>query len=81
MPVKERYGLVFVFPGDPARSTERDIPSIPELEGSKPWPHATVLFDCAGHHSMLLENVSDFTHGFLHRKVQPFYGTEVLRCE
>ena len=30
---------------------------------------------------MLLENVSDFTHGFLHRKYQPFYGTEVLRCE
>jgi phenylpropionate dioxygenase-like ring-hydroxylating dioxygenase large terminal subunit len=81
IPVKERYGLVFVFPGDPARSTERDIPSIPELEGSKPWPHATVMFDCPGHHSMLLENVSDFTHGFLHRKFQPFSGTEVLRCE
>ena len=81
VPVKERYGLIFVFPGDPARATERDIPLIPELEGAKPWPHAIVQFDCPGHHSMLLDNVSDFTHGFLHRKYNPFAGTDLLRCE
>ncbi|MBX7078352.1 MAG: aromatic ring-hydroxylating dioxygenase subunit alpha [Nannocystaceae bacterium] len=81
VPVRERYGLVFVFPGDPALATTRDIPSIPELEGPRPWPHAFVQFDCPGHHSMLLENVSDFTHGFLHRKYQPFSGTDLLRCE
>jgi hypothetical protein len=81
VPIKERYGLIFVFPGDPARATERDIPLIPELEGAKPWPHAIVQFDCPGHHSMLLDNVSDFTHGFLHRKYNPFSGTDLLRCE
>lgn len=81
VPVKERYGLIFIWPGDPELSTTRDIPFIPELEGPKPWPHVIVQFDCPGHHSMLLENVSDFTHGFLHRKYQPFSGTEVLRCE
>jgi hypothetical protein len=81
VPVRERYGLVFVFPGEPDMAKVRDIPSIPELEGARPWPHAIVQFDCAGHHSMLLDNVSDFTHGFLHRKYQPFSGTELLRCE
>lgn len=81
VPVRERYGLVFVFPGDPEKATTRDIPSIPELEGSAPWPHVIVQLDCPGHHSMLLENVSDFTHGFLHRKYQPFDGTDLLRCE
>lgn len=81
LPVKERYGLVFVFPGDPALAKVRDVPSIPELEGPAPWPHAIVKFDCEGHHSMLLDNVSDFTHGFLHRKFQPFEGTELLRIE
>jgi nitrite reductase/ring-hydroxylating ferredoxin subunit len=81
VPVKERYGLIFVFPGDPELAKERDIPLIPELEGAKPWPHAFVKFDCPGHHSMLLDNVSDFTHGFLHRKYQPFSGTDLLRCE
>jgi 4beta-methylsterol monooxygenase len=81
VPVRERYGLVFIFPGDPELATVRDIPSIPELEGAKPWPHTIVQFDCPGHHSMLLDNVSDFTHGFLHRKYQPFEGTDLLRLE
>ncbi len=81
VPVRERYGLIFLFPGDPKRAKLRDIPSIPELEGPNPWPHAIVQFDCPGHHSMLLENVSDFTHGFLHRAYQPFVGDELLRLE
>lgn len=81
VPVRERYGLIFIFPGDPELAKTRDIPVIPELEGPSPWPHAIVQFDCKGHHSMLLDNVSDFTHGFLHRKYQPFYGTDLLRCE
>ncbi len=78
VPVKERYGLVFVFPGDPALATVRDVPEIPELEGASPWPYAYVRLDCPGHHSMLLDNVSDFTHGFLHRKYQPFGEHELL---
>lgn len=81
VPVRERYGLVFVFPGDPEVAKTRDVPRIPELDGPAPWPHAIVRFDCPGHHSMLLENVSDFTHGFLHRKFKPFEGTDLLRCE
>lgn len=81
VPVRERYGLIFIFPGDPQVAKTRQIPSIPELEGPRPWPHAIVQFDCPGHHSMLLENVSDFTHGFLHRNYQPFDGTDLLRCE
>lgn len=81
IPVKERYGLVFMFPGDPEVAKVRDIPSIPELDGPNPWPHAIVQFDCEGHHSMLLENVSDFTHGFLHRRFNPFGEHSLLRCE
>lgn len=81
VPVRERYGLVFIFPGDPEQAEIRDIPLIPELEGSSPWPHAIVKFDCEGHHSMLLDNVSDFTHGFLHRRFKPFEGMDLLRLE
>ena len=81
IPVKERYGLIFIFPGDPERATQRDIPSIPELEGERPWPYVFVKFDSPGHHSMLLDNVSDFTHGFLHRKFKPFEGMNLIRLE
>lgn len=80
-PIKERYGLIFIFPGDPEVAKTHDIPSIPELEGDEPWPHCFVQFDCDSHHSMLLDNVSDFTHGFLHRKFQPFGDHELLRVE
>lgn len=81
IPTRERYGLIFIFPGDPERATQRDIPHLPELEGDTPWPHVFVKFDSPGHHSMLLDNVSDFTHGFLHRKYKPFEGMKLVRLE
>ena len=33
-PVKVRYGLVWLFPGNPERAQHRKIPEIPELEGA-----------------------------------------------
>jgi len=30
---------------------------------------------------MIIDNVSDFTHAWLHRKYQPFTGAELTRCE
>ena len=70
--VKVRYGLVWVFFGDKERAEERDVPRIPELEGSDPWPCVPIDFTWKAHHSMLIDNVSDFTHAYLHRKYQPF---------
>ena len=72
VPVRERYGLIFIFPGDAKLAATKEIPSLPDLEGPNPWPHVFVQFDCPGHHSMLLDNVSDFTHAYLHRRFQPF---------
>src|SRR5205814_3039823 len=40
-----------------------------------------VQFDCPGHFSMLIENVSDLTHGHLHRAYQPFGTSKLLRLE
>ena len=43
-PVSERYGLIFVFPGDRARDRGgRDIPLIPELEGERRGLHADAV--------------------------------------
>src|SRR5437867_9308463 len=36
-PVKVRYGLIWIFPGNPALAETHDIPVIPELEGDEPW--------------------------------------------
>lgn len=81
--VRVRYGLVWVFFGDPARSGERDVPSIPELEGPDAWPCVPIDFTWRAHHSIIIDNVSDFTHAYLHRKYQPFSDSKLtaLRSE
>ena len=35
-PVRVRYGLIWIFPGDPALAEETPMPEIPELEGASP---------------------------------------------
>ena len=48
-PVEERYGLVWVFPGDPELSRTREIPRIPEIEGASRWAHDVIDFVWHGH--------------------------------
>jgi phenylpropionate dioxygenase-like ring-hydroxylating dioxygenase large terminal subunit len=71
-PVRERYGLIWVFPGDPDLAGTTSLPEIPELEGPGRWAHVAVDFTWAAHHSLIIENVSDFSHAHLHRRYRPF---------
>ena len=80
-PVKVRYGLIWLFPGDPALAEERRLPDIPELEGSGRWACVPLCFTWSAHHSMVIDNVSDFTHAHLHRRYRPFDGATLTRCE
>lgn len=80
-PVKVRYGIVWIFPGDPALAEQRSIPYIPELEGKDHWACVPIDFHWRAHHSMIIDNVSDFTHAYLHRKYKPFVGSQLTRCE
>jgi phenylpropionate dioxygenase-like ring-hydroxylating dioxygenase large terminal subunit len=80
-PVKVRYGLIWIFPGDPAFAEERGIPDIPELEGNDRWPCVPIDFTWRAHHSMIIDNVSDFTHAYLHRKYRPFENAKIVQCE
>jgi phenylpropionate dioxygenase-like ring-hydroxylating dioxygenase large terminal subunit len=73
IPVKVRYGLVFVFPGDPELAERVPMPEIPQLEGPDRWVAAPPLdYTWRAHFSMILDNVSDYQHGYLHRDLQPF---------
>jgi phenylpropionate dioxygenase-like ring-hydroxylating dioxygenase large terminal subunit len=76
-----RYGLIWLFPGDPALAETRRLPEIPELEGPDPWPCVPLDFTWHAHHSMIVDNVSDFTHAWLHRKYRPFENARLRRCE
>lgn len=71
-PVRVRYGLVWIFFGDAERAADVPMIEIPELEGPEPWATAPIDFVWRAHHSMIMDNVSDFTHAWLHRKYRPF---------
>src|SRR6202012_4196570 len=79
--VRERYGLIWIFPGDPERAAGTPMPEIPELEGASPWVSVPIDFVWSSHHSMIIENVSDFTHAHLHRKFRPFTDAKLLTLE
>jgi len=73
-PVREAYGLVFVFPGDPEKAAAAAFPGLPEFDSAK---HKTMTFSRAVrcHYSFMHENLLDMNHQFLHRgilgRIQP----------
>ncbi|MET7335610.1 Rieske 2Fe-2S domain-containing protein [Nonomuraea sp. NPDC005650] len=76
-PVRSRYGLIWLFPGDPRRAAERGIPDIPEIDRPRPWARMDADFTWRAHHSMIVDNVCDFTHAYLHRKKRPFWDARL----
>ncbi len=73
-PVREAYGLVFVFPGDPQKAATTALPELPEFDSAR---HKTMTFSRTVHchYSFMHENLLDMNHQFLHRgilgKIQP----------
>ena len=80
-PVQVRYGLIWLFPGDPALAGSVQIPEIPELTGEQPWANFVADFTWKSHHSMVIDNICDFAHAFLHRKYRPFIDAKLTHHE
>jgi phenylpropionate dioxygenase-like ring-hydroxylating dioxygenase large terminal subunit len=71
-PVQVRYGLIWIFPGDRELADRTPMPEIPELEGKDRWACIPFSYVWGAHHSMIIDNLSDLTHGYLHRERQAF---------
>lgn len=67
-PVREAYGLVFVFPGDPDKADATAFPAHPAYGSPR---HKTMTFSrtVKCHYSFMHENLLDMNHQFLHRGV------------
>jgi phenylpropionate dioxygenase-like ring-hydroxylating dioxygenase large terminal subunit len=67
-PVREAYGLVFVFPGSAEKAEMTPLPHIPEFGAGT---HKTMRFSrtVRCHYSFMHENLLDMNHQFLHRGV------------
>ena len=67
-PVREAYGLIFVFPGDPALAETTEFPQV--LTHADPTYKTRYLnrhIKC--HYSFMHENLMDMNHQFLHRSL------------
>ena len=80
-PVRERYGLIWLFPGDPALAERRAMPELPELEGPAPWAYVPIDFTWQAHHSMVMDNLCDLSHAHLHRHYPSFRPGRLLSAE
>lgn len=80
-PIQVLYGLIWIFPGDAELAETTQPPRIPELLRDDPWAGFTVDYTWKTHHSMVIDNICDFAHAFLHRKYQPFVDAKLKHYE
>lgn len=72
-PLRERYGLIWVFPGDPNLADTTPLPDITEYDRQDRWFAVSVTARCDAHFSICNENAMDVFHGFLHRGLQGWF--------
>jgi renierapurpurin 18,18'-hydroxylase len=79
-PVREAYGFVFVFPGDPDKAAATPLPQLPEFDSGR---HKTMTYSraVACHYSFMHENLLDMNHQFLHRGIVGRIKPELLGYE
>jgi phenylpropionate dioxygenase-like ring-hydroxylating dioxygenase large terminal subunit len=80
-PVRIRYGLVWLFLGDPVLAPQRPLPEVPELESADPWAYVPHSYTWRAHHSMVIDNLCDLTHAHLHRRFPSFHPGRLLSAE
>lgn len=76
-PADEKYGIVWVFPGDPTLATLRSIPDVPEYSD----PNCLVIPITGmfqSHFSISNENTMDVFHGHLHKNLQGWFDPLLL---
>jgi len=76
-PCKERYGLIFVFPGDTELADKTPFPEMPAAEDSH-YKVRTLNRRIKCHYSFMHENLMDMNHQFLHRKLMGQIQTRFL---
>lgn len=76
-PVREKYNLIWIFPGDPALASVRSLPEIPEFDQSG-WLMIPITGHFQAHFSICNENTMDVFHGFLHQELQGWFDPVLI---
>lgn len=76
-PVREAYGLIFVFPGEASRAATTPFPVVPSAtDPAYKTRYLDRRVDC--HWSFMHENLMDMNHQFLHRRLMGSIKTMFL---
>lgn len=66
-PVVERYGFIWVWPGNPEQSNPDDIPVL-EWFDNKDWAYAGGIYHVRADYRLMIDNLMDLTHEtYVHR--------------
>lgn len=79
-PAQERYGIVWVYPGDIALLSDRPLPQVPEYDD----PNCLIIPITGyfqAHFSICNENTMDVFHGFLHKNLQGWFDPVLLKLQ
>ncbi len=76
-PVKERYGVIWVFPGEPELAERVPLVEIPHAEGPDRWGSIHFDYTWKAHHSMLIDNLCNLTHLYVHGNWVPYDETHL----
>ena len=76
-PIQEKYGLIWLFPGDAAIAADHQPPVMPEYAESG-WLTVPVTGHFQAHFSICNENSMDVFHGFLHENLQGWFDPRLL---
>lgn len=73
-PVQEKYGLIWIFPGDSDVAADRPLLAVPEFDQQDDWLMVRVTAHFKAHFSVCNENAMDVFHGFLHQDLQGWFN-------
>ncbi|MCG9892018.1 MAG: aromatic ring-hydroxylating dioxygenase subunit alpha [Thermosynechococcaceae cyanobacterium MS004] len=79
-PVQEKYGILWVFPGNPNLATQIPIIEIPEY-GRPDLLMIPITGHFKAHFSICNENALDVFHGFLHQGLQGWFDPELAQLK
>jgi renierapurpurin 18,18'-hydroxylase len=79
-PVQERYGIVFIFPGDRRWAATTPVVEIPQYDDPD-WLMIPIGAQFKSHFSICNENTMDVFHGYLHKNIQGWFDPQLLKLQ
>ncbi|MEM6751759.1 MAG: aromatic ring-hydroxylating dioxygenase subunit alpha [Cyanobacteria bacterium P01_C01_bin.38] len=75
--VREKYNIVWIFPGAVEDSDTADFPEVPEYDDPN-WLAIPIPGKFKAHFSICNENTMDVFHGYLHKNLQGWFDPKLI---